>query len=433
MPQASSLGLVRAIGRWSLAALVVNCIIGSGIFGLPSTIATTLGKDSPWAVLLAGLIAGVIMGCFAEVASQFSDAGGPYLYARAAFGRLVGIETGWMLWLARLTAPAANASLFVIYLAEFWPNAMQPLPRFLILTLLIGILALVNFLGVRAGTRVSDVFTVAKLAPLLVLALAGVIYVLAGHKVVPAEIAAGPNAWLKAILLLIFVYGGFETALTPMSEARNPRKDVAFALFSALVVCTLIYTLIQWGVVGALPDPGRNDRPIAELARLIFGNLGAALTAIAALVSLYGYLSANMLAVPRITFALAEQKDFPPIFSLVHSRFHTPYISILAFALLTWLLALLGSFAWNVTLSAVARLFYYGLVCAALPVLRRKQPGAAAFHLPGGTSLAAVGVVSCVVLITQVDLGGSLILVATVAAALGNWLWVRRQRETPTS
>lgn len=180
-------------------------------------------------------------------------------------------------------------------------------------------------------------------------------------------------------------------------------------------------------MVGALPDPGRQDRPIAELARLIFGNFGAGLTAIAALVSVYGYLSANMLAVPRITFALAEQKDFPRIFSLVHSRFHTPYISILAFALLAWLLALLGSFGWNVTLSAVARLFYYGLVCAALPVLRSKQPGAALFRLPGGTFLAVAGVVSCVVLITGVDLRGSLILAATVAAALLNWLWVRRR------
>src|SRR5882672_3640745 len=109
MSQAQQSGLVRAIGRWSLAALTINSIIGSGVFKLPSDVAKRLGSLSPWAVLLAGAAMAIIMACFAEVASRFSEAGGPYLYARVAFGRLAGLETGWMLWLARLTAPAANA------------------------------------------------------------------------------------------------------------------------------------------------------------------------------------------------------------------------------------------------------------------------------------------------------------------------------------
>ena len=153
MPETERTGLVRAIGRWSLAALVVNSIIGSGIFVLPADVARLIGAASPWAVLLAGAAAGVIMACFAEVASQFTAAGGPYLYTRAAFGRLVGIEMGWMLWLVRLAAPAATANLFVIYCGEFWPHATKPLPRFLILTLLYGILTLINYRGVRASTR----------------------------------------------------------------------------------------------------------------------------------------------------------------------------------------------------------------------------------------------------------------------------------------
>ena len=117
-----------------------------------------------------------------------------------------------------------------------------------------------------------------------------------------------------------------------------------------------------------------------------------------------GYLSANMLGVPRITFALAENGDFPSIFAAIHPRFRTPYISILAFALLSWLLALLGSFTWNATLSAVARLLYYGLVCAALPLFRRKQPEAAMFRLPGGTLFAILGAGICAVLITAGNL-----------------------------
>src|SRR5229473_7155833 len=187
--------LVRAIGRWSLAALTVNSIIGSGVFGLPALVAGLVGAASPLAVLLAGAVVGVIISCFAEVASQFTEAGGPYLYARVAFGRLVGIQVGWMFWLVRLTAPAANANLFVNYLAEFWPHATQPIPRFMILSLLVGLLAAVNYRGVRAGTQVSNVFTVAKLLPLGIVCVAGAFYLIATHQLFPAaSSSAGANS-----------------------------------------------------------------------------------------------------------------------------------------------------------------------------------------------------------------------------------------------
>src|ERR1017187_8931677 len=178
----AQIGLVRAIGRWSLAALAVNSIIGSGIFGLPATVAGLLGKRSVLAVLIAGAAMGVIMACFAEVASQFSEAGGPYLYARTPFRRLTGILVGWMLYLAQTAAPAANANLFVIYLAEFWPASKEPWPRFVILTLLVGVLALVNVRGVRQGTAVSNVFTVAKILPLLMVVSAGAAVIIIDRK-----------------------------------------------------------------------------------------------------------------------------------------------------------------------------------------------------------------------------------------------------------
>ena len=310
--------------------------IGSGIFGLPSDVARLIGRASQWAVLLAGLAAGVIMACFAEVASQFTQAGGPYLYVRAAFGRLLGIEMGWMLWLVRLAAPAATANLFVIYCGEFWPQVTEPLPRFLILTFLYGLLTLINYHGVRASTLVSNVFTVAKLVPLFLVAIVGSIYLAAGHRaisVLPAGV--GASAWLKACLLLVFAYGGFETALTPLGEARNPRRDAAFALFLSLVTCTVLYTAIQWVVIGVLPDPAHSERPLADVARLALGRGGAAFVSLGALVSVYGDPSANILGVPRITFALAENGDFPSIFAAIHPRFQTPYISIMAFALLS--------------------------------------------------------------------------------------------------
>ena len=433
LPTSPGHQLVRAIGRWSLTALVVNSIIGSGVFGLPSTVAGYLGKFSPMAVLLAGIGMGVIFGCFAEVASHFQQAGGPYLYARAAFGRAMGIQIAWLLFLGQVAAPAANANLFVIYLGEFWPHARDPLPRALILTILVGVLAFINVRGVRAGTQVSNFFTAAKLVPLFAVIAMG-LFVLHAHSAAaspaaPAIVSTGQ--WLKAVLLLVFAYGGFETALAPMGEAKDPRRDAPFALFTALVVCTILYALIQWVVVVVLPDAAHSVRPLADVARVAVGSIGAALVAIGALISFYGYLSAKILAMPRVTFALAEQGDFPQAFAAIHPRFHTPYVSILVFAALVWAFALTGEFKWNVTLSAVARLLYYAVCCAALPVLRRKQPGNARFHLPAGNFFAGVAVLMCAALVTQVDRSQSLIVGATIALALLNWAAVTRRNPAP--
>jgi basic amino acid/polyamine antiporter, APA family len=422
---------VRAIGRWSLAALTVNSVIGSAVFGLPAVVAGMLGKQSVEAVVIAGVAVGIVMACFAEVASQFSEAGGPYLYARKAFGRLIGILVGWMFYLAQTAAPAANANLFVIYLAEFWPAAKQPWPRFVILTLLIGLLVLINVLGTRQGTVVSNVFTVAKILPLLMVVLAGAAVTI--FHPVPLGTVSPPatSTWLTAIMLLFFYYGGFESALAPMSEAKNPRRDSVFALFVALAVCGLIYTAVQWVVLGVLGPDAVTDRPLADVARVPMGNRGAALVAIGALVCVYGYLSAKVLAMPRVTFALAEQGDLPSVFATVSPRFHTPWVSILVYGAVVWGLAIIGSFTWNVTLSVVSRLFYYGLISAAVIALRYKQPNAAALRLPFGPLLAVLGVLITLTLIvrtfmTQADLGKSLIVVVTVAAALLNWVWARQ-------
>ncbi len=427
----SNEGLVRAIGRWSLAALTVNCIIGSGIFGLPSVLAGLLGRASILAVALAAVAMLVVMACFSEVASRFSETGGPYLYAREAFGQFMGIQVGWLVWFVRLASCAANANLFVIYLGGFWPRCTEPFPKVVILTLLLGILAVINFLGVRAGTRTSNMFTAAKLTSLGLVAAAGAFYLIATHRLIPAPSASsGANNWVQTMVLLVFAYGGFEAALISAGEARDPRRDMPFALFAALITCTLIYGLIQWVVVGVLPDPGHSQRPLAEVALIVMGHGGGILIAVGALLSIYGYLSGNILAAPRITFALAERGDFPSFFALVHPRFHTPYTSIFVFALLVWLMAVFGTFAGNATLSAGSRLFYYGVVCAAVPALRRKQKTSAPLSLPGGTAIAVLGVLICIALLTRIEYSKSVVLLAAVGIALLNWLAVRNRRNS---
>ena len=408
-----------------MVALAVNSILGSGIFGLPSIVAGLLGRASPLAMLLAGAGMGTIIACYAEVASQFTATGGTYLYLRHAFGRLVGLQVGWMTLLARLTACAAGVNLLVAYLAEFWPAAAQPVPRLAVITLFIGGLATINYRGVGAGTLMSNVAVAAKLLALGVLCVAGLGWLAVHPQLAAPHVAAGLDGWLAALLPLSFAYGGFEAALNPMGEARNPQRDAAFALLIALIVLAVLYSVLQLIVVGVLVDPAHSERPLADAARVIMGQPGAALIAVGALISIYGYLSANLLTVPRSIFALAERGDFPAWLAAVHQRWRTPYVSIVVFAVLLWIFSQFASFSWNVTLSVVARILYYGGVCAAVPVLRRRQPGAAAFRLPGGLIVPGAGLALCALLLTRIDFSNSLILLATVAIGLLNWLLVR--------
>ena len=431
MNKESQSKLVRAIGRWTLVALVINGIIGSGIFGLPDDVARLVGRAAPLAYLLAALGIGVIMACFAEVASQFSEAGGPYLYARKAFGSLAGIQIGWFAWLVRLTSAAANANLFVVYFGEFFPAATRPVPRAAMLTVLIGILAVVNIRGVRSGASVSNAFTVAKLLPLCIFIVAGL--ALVGGRISVGGSDASAGNWLQAVLVLIFAYGGFEAALMPMGEAKEPRRDAPFALFTALIVITVVYMLVHFVVMGAITDPAAfnqpevQERPLAEAARVFLGGGGAALIALGVLVSTYGYLAGQFVNVPRLTFAFAEQHDFPKFFAAVHKRFRTPYISILVYMALVWGLAIYGSFIWNAILSAVARLFTYAIVCAALLRLRRTQPEAASFRLPAGWLAAFLGIAFCALMVTQMGSSHLKIVLVVAAVALLNWIWVRNK------
>src|SRR5881394_923809 len=265
-PRTSQPQLVRAIGRWSMVALAVNSILGSGIFGLPSVVAGLVGQASPAAVLIAGAGMAVIVACYAEAASQFTETGGTYLYVRHTFGRLAGLQVGWLMLLSRLTACAAGVNLLVIYLGEFWPAATQPLPRLSVISVFLASLAAVNYRGVAAGTLVSNATVVAKLLALGMVCVAGGLYLAVHPRVAAAPVAASADGWLQAMLLLLFAYGGYEAALNPMGEARDPRRDAAFALFVALLILTALYALLQLIVIGVLANAAHSARPLADAA-----------------------------------------------------------------------------------------------------------------------------------------------------------------------
>ena len=427
MPQQTPT-LIRAVGRWSLAALMLNTVIGSSIFGMPSLLAARLGSSSPTGYLVTALGIGAVAACLAEVASQFSEAGGPYLYARVAFGPFVAIQIGWLTWLTRIAAAAGVADLFVVYLVPFVPAADSGIVRAATLAVMVAAPGVANYRGVMSGTRLSNFFTLTKVLVIALFIATGSAALLfhPALRVAPLPVAATWGHWLEAVLLMVNSFGGFEAAFFLSGEARDPRKDGPVALLIALTTATFLYAAVQYIVIHSLPAATTAARPVADAAQRFLGPLGASLIAGGALLSAYGSVSANLLHTPRLTFAMAEQGDFPRFFARVHPRFRTPSVSIVTFAILLVAFSVAGNFQWNVTLSAVSRLFIYASIALALPVLRKRSPAAHAYRLPGAAFFVAVALCFTAVLVVKIPPSGLMVLAATFVLACANWLWGRR-------
>ena len=361
-------GLVRAIGRWDLTAGVVNAVIGSAIFGLPAALAALAGGWSPLTVLLAGAGIFPIVLCFAEVGSRFDAAGGPYLYARAAFGPAAGFHVGWLLLWTRLLSGAAVLNVLVAYLAQLVPWVGAPTGRAVTMVATVALVTATNVRGVRQAAWTVNLFTVAKLLPLLLVVVLGAVH-FRGATLATQAVAA-PD-WTEAVLLLVFAYGGFESAVVAAGETRRPRDDTAFALVAATLAVTAVYAMVQLAVVGVLPHAATSKAPITDALRATMGAGGSAVGSAAAVLSTYGWLAGFALLTPRVPFSMAERGELPAALGRVHARFRTPHLAIAACTLAALALGLYGTFTATATLSAISRLIVYAVTCAALVRLRR--------------------------------------------------------------
>jgi amino acid transporter len=422
------MAFIRTIGRWAMTGLVINGVIGSGIFGVPGELTRTLGRASPFAMLIAAVVMGIIAAAMTEVASQFSEPGGPYIYVRTAFGRFLGIQVGWFWLLSLVSGAAAGTNLFVGYLASFLPSAAHGWTRAVAITVLIAIPATANYFGVRSGANFTNLFTVAKILPLAFLIIFGLFRF--GHQIqivhLSEIVSPGWNPWLSALLLLLFVYGGYEDSLAPLGEVENPRRTVPFALATGLLVCAVVFTLVQLVTVAAIGTV-ITDRPLVEVAVKLIGQGGAILVAVAVMISSYGYIIGTILSAPRVVYALSSHGDFPYSLSRLHPRYHSPALATCIYALLVWLLALTGTFLWVAAVSAGSMALYYGAICASLIQLRKTRPDAQALRLPFGRAIALAGIAICIALLSRLSVREALLMCITAVIASGNWWWARQR------
>jgi amino acid transporter len=409
--------LVRAIGRFSLTAAIVNGVIGSGIFGLPSAVAALTGALSPLAVLIAGGCVFIVLLCFAEVGSRFDDAGGPYLYARDAFGPVVGFQVGWLLLVSRLLACAAALNILVVYLGVLMPAVATPIGRAITMIVAMTIVTAINVTGVRMAAWTMNVFTVAKLLPLVLLIALGLPQI--RSEVLATQIVSQTD-WREAVLLMVFAYGGFESMVIAASEARNPQRDTAYALIAAGAIVTVLYCLLQIVIVGVLPNAGGVTTPVASALQELLGPSGATLGSAGVVLSVYGWLTGFTLMMPRVLYSMARHGELPAVLGRVHPRFRTPHLAVVANAVVALAMSLYSSFADAATLAAIARLAVFALTCASLIALRRKRGPSPGFRLPGGPIVAVAGVSFAVWLLSTRSLTqlGILLGVGIVGAAL---------------
>ena len=394
--------LIRGIGFAGASVLVLNSVIGAGIFSLPSVIAVRAGLWSPWLFLLIGVLIISIVLTLAELASYFKDSGGPVLFTTTAFGPLVGFSTGWMLFISRMTAFAANSNVMAIYLGEVWPWVADGAGRYLLITTVVCALTWANFIGVKEGVRTMAVITFLKIAPIVIMIILGFQYV-SGNTLIPG-MAPDLEEIKGTTLFLIYAFVGFESATIISGETQNPKNTLPRAMLQTVIFIAIFYFLIVLVYVSVMPDAGAEPGTLVDVGQALMGTAGMVIITLAAFFSIGGNLSSIMLAVPRLPFAMAEERLLPRWFGHVHEKYSTPSNCILVLGGLGLAFALTGTFEKLATASSLTRLITYVLCIGSLPIIRGKagpEEQAEAYRLKGGYTIPLVALAMSLWLIAQ--------------------------------
>jgi amino acid transporter len=408
--------LRRALGKWDLSAIGINQVIGGAVFAMPATVAAYSGRWSPILVVVVGAASLLIAATFAEVGSRFDATGGPYLYARAAFGRFIAFEVGWMLWFTRVASWATVVNIFVASLGFYWPALTSGMQHAAFLAAVIAALAIINILGIRQSAVAVNLLTVGKLLPLAIFIVVGLFFV------EPARLRPEGSLTVQqtsaAALFLIYAFGGYEVVPVVAGETKDPRGAVPFALITTILVVTAVLALAQVVALSALPGLGSSKTPLADAASVLMGPAGAVLITIGAVMSTMGNNMGSALSGSRNLFALAEQGDLPAFFGRVHPRFRTPVNAILVTAIVTLTIAATGTFVTTAAASAISRLVVYLATAASAVRLRNRscagRVDAPRFVLPFGPVVPSVAMLVTLAILA----GASAAQLAAGAAAL---------------
>ena len=362
---ASEESLVRGIGTLALAAAIVNITIGGGIFRLPGSIASSLGAAAPIAYLVCAAAMALIVYCIADAGSRVPLTGGPYAYVGAAFGPYAGFISGVLLWMIGTFAAAAVATLFAANVGRLVPSLSGYARETALVVAALVFWSAVNMRGVTLGSRLNSVATVAKLLPLLLIAIGGLFFIRAENLEWTTTPAAADVA--RTSLLLIFAFAGIEVAVVPGGEVRDPARTVPRAIALAMIGITALYIVLQLVSQGILGGAlaSATVAPLADAAGASLGGWARSLLLAGAAVSMFGYLGGMTLSMPRVLYAFARDGFLPRRLAALDAVHHAPRAAIVVQSLITIALAVTGSFERLAIFANIAALaLYFGCAVA---------------------------------------------------------------------
>lgn len=423
--------LIRQLSVAGIWVIAVNGLIGAGIFGTPAEVARLMGSYGPLLFLGCGILMMAIILSFAEVASYFRNTGGPILYTRTVYGRFAGFQAGWAFYIARITAFAANTNLLVSTIGYFWEDAGGGLIRVLLLAVICALLAWVNVMGTKRAIQSMSWLTVLKFVPLLLLVGVGLWMGSPDEFIRPVSPFPSYTDIGTATLLVIYAFVGWEAAVIPAGETKNPSRDIPRALVGALLTVTVMYIAIQYVSTLVMPDLSSSTRPLVEVAAVLMGPAGAVLLTLGVIVSVGGNIAGTYFTTPRLSYAMAREGTLPAWFGKIHPEYRTPANSIIFFTIVCFLLAVYGSFVWLAALSALVRILIYLVSISTIPVLRRRYPERTdTFRLPGKLTIPALAIGICLWLLSSVSFTSIAVTVGFLSVGTLLYLSVGRQSTT---
>ena len=418
--------LPRRLGALGLGAAVFNTVVGAGIFVLPASLARDVGAAAPLAYLACVVGMGAVAVCFAAAGSRVATSGGPYGYARAAFGPLIGFIVGVMVWLGAVLAAAGIAAAVIDSLGRWWPVLAQAPARIAALASLFAALAAVNIAGVSPGTRLVGALTVAKLVPLALLLIVGLTHV---HPANLALTTPSAGAFGRAMILALFAFQGMETALGVSGEVKTPARNVPLGLLGAMAAIACLYVGVQVAAQGVLgPALAQTHAPLVQAVAAVAPSFAAVMVA-GATVSMLGYLASDVLSAPRLLFSFARAGLAPRALGQLTSRTRAPARAIILHAGLAAVLAMSGGFTELAILSSLTTLIVYVVGCAAAWRLQIREVAreGAPLRVHNIALVAGVGIASMFWIATHATPEEALGCAASVVLAAA-WYGVARAR-----
>jgi amino acid transporter len=385
----SGVAPLRHLGRFRLVAVGINSVIGGGIFIMPAEVAGLVGPASIAAYIVAGIVISGVGLALASLASRYETSGGPYLYVRSAFGEFAGFQVGWLFCLARLTAMANLVNGFARYLGALLPWAANPIGRAAVIAACAALIMTINSIGIRQTSGATNLFALAKVVPLVILGIGGLFFLHAENfTLTPVD----PVSFLRSVLLLIFVFSGFEILTVPAEESLHPRRDMPFAVIATVLAVCAIYLLVHTVATGMLPGLASEQAPLATAAGLMAGEAGRYAMTVIAATSMAGCALVSLVGGTRLLYAMSQARQVPVWMGALHEGFRTPVKGTLLMGAIGTVLAIASAYSTLAAISAGTRLLVYLACClACLRGARGVEPaGARGRIIPVLTSIAIV-------------------------------------------